>query len=143
MSISVESRITGLSRNKADPKKPAYNRNTQLPKLIGLWPGEIANITQEKIVGLLQKALRAERRRGQAGHWTYDLNRHIALAESLREEEQTLRAQTRNQKKPQPINIRLKKQNPANSRLSIPAISPLQQLSLNSLRKSRNILAGL
>lgn len=32
----------------------------------------------------LAKALRTERRLGQAGHWSYDLNRHIALAQSYR-----------------------------------------------------------
>lgn len=34
----------------------------------------------------LAKALRHERERGRAGHWTYDLNRHIALAEAYRAE---------------------------------------------------------
>ena len=31
------------------------------------------------IVCKLRRALRAERRRGVAGHWTYDLARHVEL----------------------------------------------------------------
>jgi hypothetical protein len=32
-----------------------------------------------RILARLRKALRAERRRGLAGHWTYDLARHVEL----------------------------------------------------------------
>lgn len=31
----------------------------------------------------LEKALREERRLGKSGHWSYDLNRHIALVQAL------------------------------------------------------------
>lgn len=75
-----------------------YDRLQQLPKLIGLWPSELTDASvkgAEKVVALLRKALRAERARGRAGHWTYDLNRHIALAESLKAEEVRLRGLTR------------------------------------------------
>lgn len=64
----------------------AYNRDIQLPKLLPLWPHEIEDRSAEarlKIAGKLRHALRAERRRGRAGLWTYDLNRHIALLEAL------------------------------------------------------------
>jgi hypothetical protein len=47
-----------------------------------LWPHELDDDTPEarqKIVSLLRRALRAERRRGIAGHWTYDLQRHVEL----------------------------------------------------------------
>ena len=40
----------------------------------------------------LRKALREERRRGTAGHWSYDLNRHIALAEQHKAELSRLKA---------------------------------------------------
>lgn len=30
----------------------------------------------------LARALRAERKRGRAGHWSYDLNRHLALKQA-------------------------------------------------------------
>lgn len=31
----------------------------------------------------LARAVRRERQKGLAGHWSYDLNRHIALAQAL------------------------------------------------------------
>jgi hypothetical protein len=71
------------------PVKPPYDRNRQLTKLIGLWPRELEDCTEAAclhIIALLEKALRGERQRGQGGHWSYDLNRHAALVEALREE---------------------------------------------------------
>lgn len=50
---------------------------------------------QRRVVSRLARALRDERRRGQAGHWTYDLNRHIALMQAYRTEHAILRASTR------------------------------------------------
>jgi hypothetical protein len=35
------------------------------------------------IIARLERALRAERHRARAGHWTYDLNRHIALRQAV------------------------------------------------------------
>jgi hypothetical protein len=34
---------------------------------------------RRRVVERLRRALRAERRRGVAGHWTYDLARHVEL----------------------------------------------------------------
>lgn len=73
----------------------AYDRLTQLPGLIGLWPAEIQDRSAAvtlKILALLRRALRSERACGRSGHWTYDLNRHLALAESLKAERAHLRA---------------------------------------------------
>jgi hypothetical protein len=42
------------------------------------------------LVARLARALRAERQRGRAGHWSYDLNRHIALAQALDAERRRL-----------------------------------------------------
>jgi hypothetical protein len=70
-----------------------FSRETQLPKLIGLWPSEVTDYSlegTERIVAQLRKAIRAERRRAQQGHWTYDINRHLALAEALKAEEARL-----------------------------------------------------
>jgi hypothetical protein len=39
---------------------------------------------------MLSRALRAARRRGRAGHWTYDLNRHIGLVQAFRAERAAL-----------------------------------------------------
>jgi hypothetical protein len=60
----------------------AYVRDRDLPGLIALWPQERADHSQEGsllILSKLGRALRAERRRGRAGHWSYDLNRHLGL----------------------------------------------------------------
>jgi hypothetical protein len=57
-------------------------RGRDLPKLIALWPHEIDDQSPEgrrRILAKLRSALRAERRRALSGHWSYDLNRHLAL----------------------------------------------------------------
>jgi len=67
-----------------------YDRGLALPRLIGLDPRELAEdgpALRRRIVTRLAQALRAERRRGRAGHWTYDLNRHIALLQALQAEQ--------------------------------------------------------
>jgi hypothetical protein len=59
-----------------------YVRARDLPKLIGLWPWEIEDQTlagHARLLELLRRALRVERQRGLAGHWTYDLARHASL----------------------------------------------------------------
>ena len=59
-----------------------YLRSRDLPRLISLWPAELADFSaagSRLILGKLRRALRAERRRGSAGHWSYDLNRHLGL----------------------------------------------------------------
>jgi hypothetical protein len=69
-------------------------RETQLQKLLPLWPHEIADRSLSgvtRIVTLLARALRSERQRGRAGHWTYDINRHLALVGALREERAALK----------------------------------------------------
>lgn len=78
------------------PKQAArpYDRLEQLPKLIGLWPSEMQDFSPHgtsKILALLRKALRSERARGRSGHWTYDLNRHLALASCLKAERAHMR----------------------------------------------------
>jgi hypothetical protein len=78
--------------NKATARH-CFSRDLQLPQLLGLWPSELQDYSlagTERIVGLLRKAIRAERLRGRSGHWSYDLNRHISLAEALKCEEARL-----------------------------------------------------
>lgn len=90
-------------RRKTTPSHPSpaqktaarpYDRLSQLPGLIGLWPSEMQDFSAagtSRILALLRKALRLERSRGRSGNWTYDLNRHLALAESLKAERAHLR----------------------------------------------------
>ena len=64
-----------------------YVRARDLPRLIALWPRELCDQTSEGsllILSKLQRALRAERRR--AGHWSYELNRHLGLMTAYKAE---------------------------------------------------------
>ncbi|MDQ0324559.1 hypothetical protein J2R99_000408 [Rhodopseudomonas julia] len=70
-----------------------YHRDNDLPRLIHRLPGELGKNETERahaIVARLKCALRAERRKGRAGHWSYDLNRHIALKTALKVESDDL-----------------------------------------------------
>jgi hypothetical protein len=62
-----------------------YDRGRHLPRLIAITPEELEDSrpeSQRSILAKLARALRAERNRGRAGHWTYDLNRHIGLRQA-------------------------------------------------------------
>jgi Family of unknown function (DUF6477) len=70
-----------------------YARERHLPRLIPLTPREVADTRPEArraILARLARALRAERNRGRAGHWTYDLNRHIGLKQAYLAERRAL-----------------------------------------------------
>jgi Family of unknown function (DUF6477) len=72
-----------------------YLRARDLPKLIALWPCELADEPPEgslRVLAKLRRALRAERRRGGAGHWSYDLNRHLGLLSAYKAELAALRS---------------------------------------------------
>jgi hypothetical protein len=65
-----------------DAGSGCYLRARDLPRLIALWPHELADQSPEGsllILSKLRRALRAERRRALAGHWSYELNRHLGL----------------------------------------------------------------
>ena len=73
----------------------AYDRERDLPGLIRLDP--FAGFVHDaegifRIVAKLERALRAERCRARSGHWTYDLNRHIALRQAFLAESERLAA---------------------------------------------------
>ncbi len=65
-----------------------YDPNRHLDRLLGaahsLWGGE--ETSREAAIAHLKRALRSERQRGRAGHWSYDLNRHIGLLQALKAE---------------------------------------------------------
>ncbi len=72
-----------------------YARQRHLPRVLPIGPDEIADDSvagRRRIVARLARALRAERNRGRAGHWTYDLNRHIALRQAYLAERRWLGA---------------------------------------------------
>ncbi len=74
--------------------RSAYDRSRDLPRLLGLWPEEVARLDTrglEAIVARLAAAIRTERRRARSRHWSYDLNRHWALITAFDSECATLR----------------------------------------------------
>ncbi len=67
----------------------SYNRRTELARVLPLWPHELDDESPQgrgQVLAKLRRALRAERRRGIAGHWTYDLARHVELLRVYRHE---------------------------------------------------------
>ena len=71
----------------------AYRRISHLPRVLPVGPDELADVTIEgrrRILARLARALRAERHRGRSGHWSYDLNRHIALVQAYTAEQRLL-----------------------------------------------------
>jgi hypothetical protein len=78
--------------------RESYERSRMLVRLLPVGPDEIAGAepeTTRRIVLTLARALRAERARGRAGHWTYDLNRHVGLMQALKAEQERLAASAR------------------------------------------------
>jgi len=76
----------------------AYDRSRMLPRVLPLGPDDICGPepeTTRRILLKLASALRTERARGRAGHWTYDLNRHMGLLQALRAEQERLAATAR------------------------------------------------
>lgn len=67
----------------------------QLAALVPLWPEELADRSvagRLRLLGRLRRALRLERQRGIAGHWSYDLARHRRLLAAYRAEAAELAA---------------------------------------------------
>lgn len=83
---SYDSREGGTSR---------YLRQRDLPRLLPLLASECRATSlaeHERLVAMLRRALRAERLRGVAGEWSYDLGRHARLLEAYRIEREALRS---------------------------------------------------
>ena len=77
------------------PAQREYDRRTTLCRVLALWPREIEDDSPAGrllIVARLRRALRAERQRGLAGHWTYDLARHAELLRAYKRELRALSA---------------------------------------------------
>jgi hypothetical protein len=71
------------------------DRAARLALLVPLWPGEVPDRSRAgrlKLLSRLRRALRAERQRGLAGHWSYDLARHRCLLAAYRAEAAELAA---------------------------------------------------
>jgi len=97
----------------------AYDRTRHLPRLLPLPAAELADHSapaRRRIVARLARALRAERNRGRAGHWTYDLNRHIALSQAYAAERQALEPGARGTRPPRPVAAARPKREPPPAR---------------------------
>ena len=73
----------------------AWDRATMLPRLIPVGSEEIADESRDgrlAIMARLARALRGERVRGRAGHWSYSLDRHIGLVQAMAAERAMLGA---------------------------------------------------
>ncbi|RIA55415.1 hypothetical protein [Dichotomicrobium thermohalophilum] len=82
-------------RDRAPALFAADARTRRLARLVPLWPSEIESTDPadaERVVAALERALRGERKRGRAGHWSYDVNRHMALTRALQDERARLAA---------------------------------------------------
>ncbi len=67
----------------------SYNRCRDLPRLVPMLAEDLHTPTidrQQRLLGLIRRALRKERCRGLNGDWTYDLARHAALLAAYRAE---------------------------------------------------------
>lgn len=74
-------RFNQTSPRPALARDPAERRR-ELAALLPLWPKDLDDASvagRTRVIALMERALRAERRRGRAGHWAYDLARHVAL----------------------------------------------------------------
>ena len=96
-SPSPRPRHTHAPAHRTQPAtdRTRYDRGRDLPRLIPLWPHEIEAtdvIARSAIIRKLYAALRSERQRGVAGHWTYDLARHNQLVIAYRAELSALKA---------------------------------------------------
>ena len=89
VAVEAATALDGLIERGAE----AYDRRLHLPRLLPLGPAELADdspTAARMILKRLARALRNERNRGRAGHWTYDLNRHIALSQAYAGERRRL-----------------------------------------------------
>lgn len=80
---------TPAARSATATTQRDYDRARDLPRLIALWPHELAAtspIEHDRLLAKLRHALRGERRRGAGGHWAYDLARHAQLLRAYRAE---------------------------------------------------------
>jgi hypothetical protein len=91
----IRQRADGAIARTLKAGAEAYDRARDLPKLARLDPLDLTTETiagGEAILARLERALRAERNRARSGHWTYDLNRHIALRQAYLAETRRLDA---------------------------------------------------
>jgi hypothetical protein len=92
-------RVSNRHTTAADNARPSVLRKSESNsaiealQLLPVWPKEIGDRTDQgrrKIIAIIERELRKERRRGIAGDRAYDLARHARLAQLLRKEREGL-----------------------------------------------------
>lgn len=87
----------GLGRAALRAGIETWARERLLPRLVPLTPRALADTTPAgrlAVLVLLDRALAGERRRCRARHWSYRLDRHIALLQALAAERRAYVAAT-------------------------------------------------
>jgi Family of unknown function (DUF6477) len=87
--------LSGLAATLApQPFKVAtYDRARDLPRLLPLWPEQIADKTltgTAQIVSMLDRACNREAQRGRSNDWTYSPARHRQMMAALKHERSAL-----------------------------------------------------
>ena len=81
--------VTRVQGERGGQGGRGYERWRCLPRLIRVEFNEIDDSSAacgREIIARLSSAIDRERRRARMGHWSYDVNRHIALLRARREE---------------------------------------------------------
>ena len=79
--------------NTAHTAAADIRRREDLKRLLPMWPAEVEDLSlsgRRHIIRYLERALRAERRRGRAGHFAYNISRHAALISNYKQERAAL-----------------------------------------------------
>jgi hypothetical protein len=92
--VSNRDKATPADASRRVCRKPESNSALADLQLLPVWPKDICNRTPEgrrKLIAIIERELRKERRRGVASDRAYDITRHARLARLLREERTALR----------------------------------------------------
>lgn len=84
----------GFAQTPAD--REVRHCRSEIGRLLPLWPHELADLSaagRAHVLATIERSLRAERRRGLAGHWTYNLARHAQLLRAYKIEKAATRRQ--------------------------------------------------
>jgi hypothetical protein len=91
--VSIRNIKASAIRSASQLGKSEANGAGQVRLLLPLWPQQLNDRSIEgrkRLIAAIARALREERRRGNVGHWTYDIARHAALYRMLKQERMQL-----------------------------------------------------
>ena len=82
---SIERAAERMTARRIEVRASAYRRSSDLSRLRA--PGHVQRGDGPVVERWLMAALRAERAKALAGHWSYDVNRHVLLRAALANEQ--------------------------------------------------------